>query len=301
MRTDDAMLVLLRHYRAIMDLNIPGMVEDLDTEFLHDFRVGLRRSRALLRRVPGVFAPARLAPFVDDLRWLGQVTSPPRDADVHALEFPAYIAALPAAQEAALAPLMARVGEERRIAHRDLVAALSSARMRRRWAAWGRFLDTQPPRSSRQSRARQPIAACALERTMRAARRVRREGRQIGAESPPAEYHELRKSCKNLRYLIDAFGEILPIKNLSKVTQRLKKLQDVLGEHQDLDVHRDAILRLHRALADDGVLPGETHDAMEHLVEELARRAARARGHFEAEFRGFLEVSLDRRLRRAAQ
>ncbi len=296
MRTDDALKRLLAHYARIMDLNVPGMRAALDSEFLHDFRVGLRRSRTLLRRVPGVFAAGRVGPFRDHLAWLSAETGPPRDADVHRLVFPEYARGLGAADARALAPLMIRVQREQATAHARLRRVLDTSRFGRRWAAWRRFLEKPPPRGSRQPAAREPLAVTGSQAARRAARKVRRQGRRLRRDSPPAAYHEVRKSCKTLRYLIDAFEEAIQFDGLGKAIRRLKSLQELLGEHQDLDVHRGAIQVLHQQMAADGELGGETHVAMEALVRYLNERSARARAGFPEQFARFLDVGLERAL-----
>jgi len=301
MRTDDAMQRVLAHYRAIMDLNLPGVVQDLDSEFLHDFRVGLRRSRALLRRVPGVFPPARLEPFLDDFRWLSRLTGEPRDADVHCLVFPAYAAALGDGAGAALGPLFEELARLRERAHEELSAALSGPRFRRRWAAWERFLARPAARASRQPQGPLPIARSASRAIAKATRKVCKQGRSLDDSSPAEAYHELRKSCKNLRYLIDAFEGSLQEPALGKATKRLRRLQDVLGEHQDLDVHRATLEHLHRALAARGALAPETHAAFDDLVAELARRAAATRGRFARELDRFHRARPDRALAAGAR
>ena len=50
--------VPVRSTRALLDImvaNEPGMRADLDTEFLHDYRVSLRRTRSLLGQIKNVF------------------------------------------------------------------------------------------------------------------------------------------------------------------------------------------------------------------------------------------------------
>jgi CHAD domain-containing protein len=298
MRSDDALQALLAHYAAIMSLNLQGMLGDLDTEFLHDFRVGSRRSRALLRRMPGVFPEARIARFREDLAWLGAVTGRARDADVWELVFPLHARLLDAPQREALAPLMARLAEERRHAHAALVEGLDSARFRRRWKAWTGFLGRPAPRGSRQPAGPLPLAEVAARTIRRANRKVRRQGRAIAPDSPPGAYHDLRKSCKNLRYLIDAFGDVLGSKALPKATRRLKALQDLLGEHQDLDVHRSTLQHFHRQLAGEGALPGDTHDAMTRLAVHMDRRAGAVRERFVAQFERFQTIPLGKSLHR---
>lgn len=301
MRADDGVQQILHHYARIMSLNIAGAREHLDPEFLHDFRVGLRRSRALLRRLPGIFAAARLRPHQQVLTWLGRETTITRDADVHVLVFPDYAASLSEpALAAALAPLWIRVQDERSAAHQRLTALFDSAMLKRRWAAWTRFLDRPAPRTSRQPHGLMPLAAVSAHAVRKAARRVRRMGRRIGPDSSPQAYHDLRKDCKRLRYLIDVFECVLDGKTLGKATRRLRSLQDVLGEHQDLDVHRAALLRLYEATDRDAGLGGDGERALQCLLAELDARSTAARARFAGEFEAFLAVGLERAVRGAA-
>ena len=221
---------------------------------------------------------------------------------MHALVFPDYATSLSEPRlVAALAPVWVRVQQERDAAHARLSAILGSARFQRRWAAWERFVERPAPRASRQQHGPTPLRAVAAKAIRKAARRVRRAGSRIDAESRPEAYHELRKDCKKLRYLIDAFKEVVPIKGLGKAIRRLKALQDVLGEYQDLDVHRDALMALYENTARDGQLGPDTHAAMQQLLAELSARSAAARACFADGFTAFLAVRFERAVRAVAR
>ena len=56
----------------------------------------------------------------------------------------------------------------------------------------------------------------------------------------PSSSHELRKDAKRLRYLLECFGGLSAPTARKAFVQRLKALQDNLGEHQDAEVHVDA-------------------------------------------------------------
>jgi len=298
MRADDGVQQVLHHYARIMTLNIAGAREHLDPEFVHDFRVGLRRSRTLLRRMPGIFPTARLRPHLDDLAWLGHETTITRDADVHALVLPDYAAAISdPALAGMLAPVWERVRQDRHAAHHRLTALLDSAHFQRRWAAWLRFLDRPMPRASRQSNGPRPLREVAAQALVQAARKIRRAGSRIEPHSPAEAYHSIRKNCKTLRYLIDAFGNIIDVESLREAMRRLKALQDLLGEHQDLDVHRGALMALYDASVRDGQIGVHGHAAMQLLLAELHARAGAARARFADEFAAFLAVKLERALR----
>ena len=65
----------------------PGTITDLDTEFLHDLRVAVRRTRSALASCSGVLPPGWRA--AARRAEAGPAThAPSRDLDVHLLEFP---------------------------------------------------------------------------------------------------------------------------------------------------------------------------------------------------------------------
>ena len=74
--------------------NLPGTLDDLDPEFLHDLRVAVRRTRSILRHGRTVLAPDVLAWAEPAMRSLGDLTSPPRDLDVQVIEWDERVAAL---------------------------------------------------------------------------------------------------------------------------------------------------------------------------------------------------------------
>ena len=67
---------------GILVANEPGVRANLDTEFLHDFRVAVRRTRSLLRQIRDVFPPDAVQHFSTEFAWVGRLTGPPRDIDV---------------------------------------------------------------------------------------------------------------------------------------------------------------------------------------------------------------------------
>ncbi len=112
-------------------------------------------------------------------------------------------------------------------------------------------------------------------------------GEAIGPDSPPDQFHELRKKGKELRYLLELFGQPLHDSSVVKpMIKTLKSLQDVLGQHQDREVQ----IAMLRALADDvGVLPGGSRAlmAMGALSWRLEEDAAELRAEFAGVFKAF--------------
>ena len=78
-----------------MVANEGGVREKVDSEFLHDFRIAVRRTRSLLAQVKGAFPPTRLTGFRAEFGWLGDITGGPRDLDVHRLKMADHKRELP--------------------------------------------------------------------------------------------------------------------------------------------------------------------------------------------------------------
>ena len=77
------------------------------------------------------------------------------------------------------------------------------------------------------------VARLAADRIARAHRRVFRDGGAISATSPPESLHDLRKRCKELRYLLEFFSSLYEPADHWQAVRELKALQDCLGEFQD--------------------------------------------------------------------
>jgi CHAD domain-containing protein len=270
-----------------MTANEAGMRAGLDPEFLHDYRVAVRRARSALAQVKGVLPERPVQRFREELAWLGAVTSPPRDLDVYLLALPEFRRALPERLAGELDPVAAWLEEARDTAYGALREALASPRYRRLREGWEAFVAAPPPRRPAAPRARMPVEDVASRRIWKLYKRVLREGAAIDDDSPDADLHELRKTCKKLRYLMEMFRALYPAGELNPLITTLKAFQDNLGEHQDLAVQAGEIARIRGDMAAAGRLPPASAEALEHLAAELARRRDATRAEFRARFAAF--------------
>jgi len=280
-----------------LEHNEAGTIAALDTEFLHDFRVAVRRTRSALAQLKAVFPPATLARFRAEFAWLGEITSATRDLDVYLLKFADYQRQLPKALRPDLQPLQAFLVRHQREAQAQLARELRSARYRRLKHSWRRYLTSPLPRQPQAREAGKPVLELAQRRIWRMYRRVMREGQAITAESPPPELHELRKSCKKLRYLIEFFRNLFPAEDLRLLTRELRSLQDNLGDFQDLDVQTSTLGHYREQMRDEGEMNARTQLAMHTLQEGLKTRMQAVRSEFEARFARFARKPNERRFR----
>ena len=130
---------------GILVANEPGLRANLDTEFLHDFRVAVRRMRSLLGQIKHVFPPTAVVHFSTEFAWIGRLTGPPRDMDVLVLALiREHRHDVPAGDMQALTVFL---GQEQQREHQRLVEALDSDRYRRLLLGVGGVSQaTGPPR-----------------------------------------------------------------------------------------------------------------------------------------------------------
>jgi CHAD domain-containing protein len=293
-RADAAASAVLRALLEVIEANLPGAIADTDSEFLHDFRVAVRRSRAVQRELRGVFPPAELGRFRDEFRWLQRATGDARDLDVYVLEFDGYRAMVREPMRADLDPLLRVLRTRRLLARREMVRALGSDRasaLRREWCSFLQELVELPLEARPDAQA--PIGTIVAQRIAKVYRRMVKMGRGIDGSSPAADYHELRKKGKELRYLLELFAEPLyPADVVKPMIRALKALQDVLGRHQDREVQ---VAMLHSLADEVAALPGGAGAlmAMGVLVERLREDEHGARSEFAQRFGAF--ASADQR------
>ena len=283
-RSDVACKRVLARLEAVLEVNAPGVLADLDPECLHDFRVAVRRARSLLGEMRRVFPPAVTRRLRADFVWLGRCTGPLRDLDVHLIEFGAADDD-EAGQAAASAALRTRLEALRTRELRALCLVLRSARYRRARAASRKFLASEAPARPRSENALVSIGALSAERILKVYRRTLSEGRAIGDASPAEALHDLRKTCKRLRYLLEFFRDVHRAKPVERTIARLKRLQDNLGTYQDVQVQR-ALLEEFRDHA-QASLDAAAVAAVDAQCAALAERERRTRAEFAARFKSY--------------
>jgi CHAD domain-containing protein len=264
--------------------NLPGTIDDIDTEFLHDLRISLRRTRSLLSIFKKSIPEEEGRHFRAEFRWITQATGNVRDSDVYLLQEDAYRGMLPLALHPGLAGFVRGMREFRNREFRSMRKSLKSARFSRLLGKWRHFLEN-PPESAGGDALCREFAARAVRKRFRS---LIAQGEELGPESPPTALHALRIEAKKLRYLLEFFHSLFPAEEVGLLIRHMKKLQNNLGDFNDLSVQQ-AMLGAFRS-------PGRNEEpqltlaiaaALGGLVTRLFERQQQVRGEFEATFAEF--------------
>jgi CHAD domain-containing protein len=274
-------------YHALLDImvaNEPGMRADLDTEFLHDYRVSLRRTRSLLGQIKNVFAADAVTHFRTEFRWLARSTSPKRDLDVLLLSLRRMSESLPADD---LAALLAFLSRKQLHEQRLLERLLESNRYRALLAGWQDFLQDAPPGIPEPADAARPLVEVTSRRILRLYRRLVDHAMAIHDKTPAEAIHQVRIETKKLRYMIDATRSLHDRRDLDRIIDRLKRVQSVLGDFNDAQVQERNLLSSGRALAE--ACSGESGALLTvgRLAENARNRAVSLRAQVDRELSRF--------------
>ena len=245
-------------------------------EGVHRMRIATRRLRSALTTAKPLFTepPDGLR---EELRWLGRVLGPARDAQVIRERLEAALDAQP--RDLVLGPVRRRLRAELLREQRQSLAtareALDSVRYYRLLDALDALSADLPMASAVHAQARFVMA----DLVKRDAKRLKRAVQAV-ADSDPGHHdhamHEARKKAKRLRYAAE-LATPAGGRRAKRLARQAKAVQQALGHHQDTVVARQRL----RQLGAQSFLHGENGFTF-GLLHGLERgRAERAEVEFQ--------------------
>jgi CHAD domain-containing protein len=286
MRADVASKYIFSYLLRTIRLNEQGTIADIDSEFLHDFRVAVRRTRVGLSQIKNVLPEDTLARYREFFSWLGQITGETRDLDVYLLNFEQYKKKLPAVIRQSINPLQHFLTAKKLKSHKQLARKLRSSKYLSILEEWEEYLSSTPPQNPIETDAKLTIKELADKRIWKIYKQVIKEGEVIDQHSLPEALHKLRKTCKKLRYLMEFFQHLYPERRVYKLIKRLKNLQDVLGDYQDYATQQERLQQFSEEMQSINT-PSKTFMAMGVLIQDFETRKAKARDRFSSQFSAF--------------
>jgi CHAD domain-containing protein len=244
----------LRDQLREIERHDPGTRLGRDPESLHDMRVGVRRLRALLR-AGGELIATDTAELDARLKQLGQVLGEVRDLDVLLAHLDGEVAGFGAEDARRANAVLATMRTERSCSRSRLLAALRSDEYLALLDQTARTIDELEPSGS---------AVTLDELADEASARLRKAVRKLPDAPADEELHAVRKKGKRARYAAELAGQ-------EELVKRAKKLQDVLGEHQDAVVAAGRLRQLAAGSAPEQALVAG------RLVEREEERRLQAR------------------------
>jgi CHAD domain-containing protein len=255
---------------------------------VHQMRVATRRLRATLRSFGTVIPRPATEKVAGELNWLGGLLGEARDGEVLPQHLLASLETVPAEQ--LIGPVQARVRGHfaplRASAREQVIEAFGSVRYAKLLANLDQ-LAHDPPRGPQAGAPARDVLPAAVHKAYRQAKRRMRRARQAPAgEARDVALHEARKSARRARYAAEATRPASG-KPAHRFARQMKKVQSVVGDHQDTVIARQAArdLGIGAHLAGEnaftyGLLYERQHDQAERLqarVRTVWKKASRPR------------------------
>lgn len=227
-------------YLLVVIENKEGIKTDYDSEFLHDYRVNLRKIRSLLSLFKGVFDPGQNSRAKQDFSKIMKPTNRLRDLDVFLLEQQGFYELLPANMHKGLQQMFKAFVVERKHQLKQVSKMLNSQHYQQ---STNGLLENFTASNNMQAGPKALTTSLDFARKLidKHYNKIARIAKKIDQNTADEEIHQLRIECKKLRYLMEFFATFIRPKKLEKLITLMKSLQDNLGNFNDYSVQQDAL------------------------------------------------------------
>ncbi|MDF7801243.1 CHAD domain-containing protein [Pontiellaceae bacterium B1224] len=272
----DSLRLLVTTYLNVARKNEEGVIADYDTEFLHDYRVSLRKIRSVLSLFKNVLSEEDTAHLKQSFSEIMKETNLLRDRDVYLLSKPDYFSMVPPRLHRGLETLFEMLEEERNRAHQAIRRMLKSQDYQNIMSGLENWFGPDNEQL-RGEFANAPSKKYGCGLIMKRYRKVCRIAKSITVETPDETIHELRIQCKKLRYLIESFAPLFPKKQIKTLLKKLKRMQEHLGLFNDRSVQQvslEEFMNNHTIRGKKGLRLAESIGALTSMLysEQLRER-----------------------------
>lgn len=263
----------LEHLVTAVNLLDPWVRLDLP-DSVHDMRVALRRLRSTLATFRPIFDRDVTDPLRDEVRWIARLLGDARDSEVlrtHLLDRLDGVS-----DHLVLGPVADRVRHELDTRYREALAESVAGMRSDRYHALLDRLDalvaTPPWTDAAYDEADQRLRG----RVAHDWKRVRRSANEISADPRrrDEQLHNVRKAAKRVRYAAETLQPLYG-RDAARFAAANKKVQSLLGDHNDSVVARRELLTLAQQAEQEGE-PSFTYGLL-YALEQSEAAALRER------------------------
>lgn len=281
---DQAMKMILLRLLEIMQQNTSGTIRGTDIEFMHDYRVVLRKIRVLLKQFEQYYPQDACNEYRRFFSKLSTLTNPVRDIDVFLVQLEDYQAVFDASDWQQLQSLRDYLLLSRAEAQDELNEELKSSRYRESIKQLREHLKHAVNDTADDSE--KPVNSVADELLREINQQTLKQGKALTRSSDAEALHDLRKTFKQLRYLMDFFSSLYPMVELRALTQSMADIQDDLGVLNDRYFQMAMVQAFIEQSKDEGAI-----SIADQLIEILQQQQDDAAKDFKDSFKRYASAA----------
>ncbi len=215
-----------------------GIIDGTDQECLHQYRVSLRRLRALLSLLKDVFPSEDVQRWRDELSCIMKGTNQLRDLDVQLEDLTLYMSSIPDDYQNGYQTIIERSEKARESEYVQVARFLHSADYNSRMDAVRAEIENAAalaPTESSSLSIKTVVDSVLYARYKKIQKRIKK----LTGHEDYSHIHKVRIEGKKLRYLCEFFPSLYPDSLLKPVIKQLKKVQNALGDYNDACTQRE--------------------------------------------------------------
>lgn len=204
-----------------------GVIHGFDNEFLHQYRITIRRSRAIAESLSEFTDLADLRTALKALKTHAAATSYLRDIHVMLGDLDGWLPQEACSENTLKHTLHSHFTKLAKVEQQKLIRHITGVKHRKRMSQWQQLIQSPEFESVIAKLTDTDIRQVLSERL----KRFNRKSRKLTENSPDEKIHDVRKLLKRIRYLAE-LETACPRKLLKQLKHRQKKF----GKFQDLYV-----------------------------------------------------------------
>ncbi|MGF1693247.1 CHAD domain-containing protein [Photobacterium kagoshimensis] len=235
-----------------------GIIRDDNLEFVHQYRVSLRRIRSLLKQLKHLCPTDAYSALIPQLKIMMIHTNQLRDLDVYLLKMDDYFNYLEHIHHQGLARFFDDLQDARKSSFKAVKRWLKSDDYQQQAAHieavlnqnWGqqKTKELAQQKKQRENASQRQCLDAAQKVIKKTTQAVKQHSVLLVSDKngdrnrDDCQIHQLRIACKQLRYNLEFFAPLINRERLKEQLTLLKSLQTTLGDFNDASVQQQFLL-----------------------------------------------------------
>ncbi|MCW8330246.1 CHAD domain-containing protein [Photobacterium sp. SDRW27] len=215
-----------------------GIIRDDHCEFLHQYRVALRRCLTLLCLLSPLFASQPKKMLENELKTMMLKTNRLRELDIFLFKMDDCFYCLEHKYHQGLTCFFDELQDERRKAYKELKKWLKMENYEQQCLLVEGLLSELDVPSANGNTSCQSFAKQIIWKHFS---HIHKLCNELNSKSPDSTVHQLHISCNKLGYLMDYFTPLFPSKENKTLVHAIKQLEDEIGNFNDSSIQLNVL------------------------------------------------------------